>query len=202
MFDNKTLYHFWKRLRPIKTWYLLLACLLSVGVAVVALRNNNLHMLQLRSAVYQADKNNSGLPAALKNLQAYVIAHMNTSLTTGTGSVYPPIQLKYTYERLQAAATQDANAANSKVYTDAQHYCEQQDSTDFSGRNRVPCIENYVSTHGVKPQTVPDALYKFDFISPRWSPDLAGWSVVISAVLLVATIVRLLLGAWLKKKVG
>jgi hypothetical protein len=57
---------------------------------------------------------------------------------------------------------------------------EQQNSTDFSGRNRVPCIEQYVQTHDTTLQPVPDALYKFSFASPRWSPDLAGWSMVLA----------------------
>ena len=157
-------------------------------------------MVHLRDAVYQADKNNGDVDAALKSLQAYVVSHMNTSLTTGNGSVYPPIQLKYTYERLQAAADQAAQTANSQIYTDAQHYCEQQDAVDFSGKNRVPCIESYVTAHGVKVQTVPDAMYKFDFFSPVWSPDLAGWSLVLSGVLLVLATVRFLLGRWLRAR--
>lgn len=202
MFDTKTLYRFWRRIRPLKTWYFFAAFLAAASISIAALRENNLHMVSLRSAVYQADKNNADVAAALKKLQAYVVTHMNTSLTTGSGSVYPPIQLKYTYDRLQAAANQAAQAANGQVYTDAQHYCEQQDSTDFSGKNRVPCIESYVAAHGVKVQTVPDALYKFDFFSPVWSPDLAGWSLVASGVLFVASVVRFVLGVWLRRRVG
>lgn len=200
MFDKKTLHHFWKRIRPLKTWYFLAMFVLSASVAVFALRQNNLHMVRLRNDVYQADQNDGDVSGALKNLQNYVVSHMNTSLTTGAGSVYPPIQLKYTYQRLQAAANQAASMANSQVYTDAQTYCQQLDPTDFSGKNRVPCIESYVTTHGVSAQTVPDALYKFDFFSPIWSPDLAGWSIVVAATFLVLAGVRFLLGRWLRAK--
>src|SRR3569623_2135985 len=109
---------------------------------------------------------------------------MNTYLATSAG-LYPPNQLKYTYDRLVKAEGDRVTLANSQLYTQAQVYCQQQNSVDFSGRNRVPCITNYVNTHGIKTQAIPDALYKFDFVSPRWSPDLAGWSMVFTVLCLV-----------------
>jgi hypothetical protein len=36
---------------------------------------------------------------------------------------------------------------------------------------------------------IPEALYKFAFVSPRWSPDLAGWSMLVSLLSAVAFIV-------------
>src|SRR5882672_6568113 len=145
--------HFWHhiwatRIRPVKVWYLVTLFLLCSVICVMALRQNNQQMGTLRDAVYVADENKGDVVAALQNLQAYVGAHMNTSLTAGS-SVYPPIQLKFTYERLQSDANTKYNQANAAVYTEAQKYCEQQNSTDFSGRNRVPCIESYVAAHGV-----------------------------------------------------
>lgn len=193
----RRLYHMWSVVRLVRPWYFFVVAAVFLGISVFALRANNLHMVKLRDAVYSADKNNGDVQKALTNLQRYVTAHMNTSLTTGS-SIYPPIQLKYTYDRLRAVQLQQNNA---QVYSDAQKYCEAQDSTDFSGRNRVPCIENYVESHGVQPQQIPDSLYKFDFLSPVWSPDLAGWSVV-------ATLLFLLLGMawwpfqlWLKRQI-
>lgn len=177
------LHHHAKRL---KIRYLLLLALASGMLCVFALRANNEHMLQLRSTVYQADKDNSGIQEALQNLQAYVTTHMNTNLSTGT-SVYPPIQLKYTYDRLIQAQGEEIRKQNGKLYTDAQAYCERQNSKDFSGRNRVPCIEQYVKEHGVALPAIEDSLYKFDFVSPRWSPDLAGWSLVTTLLLLLLT---------------
>lgn len=158
-------------------------------------------MLQLRSAVYAADQAGSDVEGSLQALQAYVTAHMNTNLSAGPDPVYPPIQLKYTYERLVKAQSDQLSAANSRIYNDAQKYCEKQDSIGFSGRNRVPCIEKYVKSHGGKQlPEIPDALYKFDFVSPSWSPDLAGWSlvvVVISAVLFIASLITRL---WFKRQ--
>lgn len=192
--DKKWLHHLWTKLRPIKVWYLLVLFLLMAAVAVFALRQNNLRMVELRQAVYTADAQNGDVEGELQKLRAYVYAHMNTDLSTGADSVYPPIQLKYTFQRLQEAQKTKTQQDNAAVYTQAQAYCEGQNSTDFSGRNRVPCIEQYVSNHGVKAKTVPDAMYKFDFISPSWSPDLAGFSVALAVILLVLLVLRFAAG--------
>lgn len=198
--DKKQLHHLWTKIRPIKVWYLLVPLVIVATVAVFSLRQNNLEMVRLRQAVYAADEQNNDVEGALKTLRSYVYGHMNTSLTTGNDSVYPPIQLKYTYQRLQDAANTKSQQDNASVYSQAQAYCEQQNSTDFSGRNRVPCIEKYVSEHGgSKPTTIPDALYKFDFVSPRWSPDVAGFSLALAVLLLILTVLRIAAGYLLKR---
>lgn len=179
-----------KLLKIAKPSYILILAAVSCLICLNALRTNNLEMVKLRADVYQADKDNKDVRGALTTLQHYVTSHMNTNLTPGPNTVYPPIQLKYTYDRLQAAL--DANQqTNDQVYSDAQAYCEAQNSSDFSGRNRVPCIQQYVLSHGATaPKTVPDGLYKFDFLSPTWSPDLAGWTVITTLVLgLLAVVV-------------
>lgn len=197
--NKRRAHHFWTRFRRIKPWYFLAAAILSTVVCVFALRANNEHMVQLREAVYTADKDNTNVGGALHGLQAYVTAHMNTSLDTGPNAVYPPIQLKYTYERL-VQAQQAANQGSDQLYTDAQHYCEQQNSHDFSGRNRVPCIEQYVQSHGgSQAPAIPVSLYKFDFVSPSWSPDLAGWSMVLAALSWLLFVILLVSGRWLKR---
>ncbi len=178
---------FWRFVSHINPLYFLAATLVFGIVCVVALRRNNEHMQQLRTALYQADKNNSNVQLALNNLQAYVVAHMNTNLSTGNGSVYPPIQLQYTYERLLQAEEQNVATTNSGLYTAAQIYCQKIDPVDFSGHNRVPCIEQYVSSHGASMPSIPTALYEFDFVSPSWSPDLAGWTLLLTALSFVAT---------------
>jgi hypothetical protein len=191
--NKRHLHHAWTKLRYIKPWYFLVLAVLSGIVCVFALRANNQHMIKLRDAVYSADRNNTDVQASLKQLQAYVTAHMNTNLNAGSNTVYPPIQLKYTYDRLVQAQGDQLAQTNTQLYTDAQHYCEQQNSTDFSGHNRVPCIEQYVAARtpdAVRLPPIPDALYKFSFVTPTWSPDLAGWSllaVILSGLLFIAT---------------
>ena len=197
MLDKGYLHHLWTRIRVVKTWYIFAAFLVFAAIAVVALRNNYTGMTVLRDAVYQADKDGGDVETTLQELRAYVASHMNTSLDAG-GGVYPPLQLKYTYERLVKAEKDRVESATSQIYTEAQKHCEALHPGSFSGGPRVPCIQEYVKSHGTTAKSVPDALYKFDFVSPRWSPDLAGWSLVISLVLFVLTLTRFVLGRWLK----
>lgn len=198
--DKAELEYLWRRIKPVKVWYLLVALLVTSTIAVIALRSNNLTMVKLRDAVYKADEANGDVEGALRDLRSYVYNHMNTQLSTEDG-VYPPIQLKYTYQRLQEAENAKvAQGSNDAVYHDAQVYCEQQLPTGFSGRTRVQCIEDYVSSHGsaTTAKKVPDAMYKFDFVSPRWSPDLAGFAVAISFTLLILLVLRIAAGLAMK----
>ncbi len=201
--NKRLLHHFWIKFRLIKPWYFLLLTLVCGTVCVSALRANNEHMIKLRDAVYTADRNDTNVQGALQALQAYVTAHMNTELSAGPNAVYPPIQLKYTYDRLVQAQSTSLSQTNSQLYTDAQHYCEKLDPTDFSGHNRVPCIEQYVEAHGSgRLPPIPDDLYKFDFISPAWSPDLAGWSLVttvLSGLLFISTFI---VDRWFKRHIA
>lgn len=156
-------------------------------------------MVVLRDAVYSADKKGEGVDTALDNLRQYIYSHMNTNPASGSDAVYPPIQLKYTYDRLVAAESARVASVNSTIYNDAQQYCEQVDSTDFSGRNRTPCVADYVNAHGAKANSIPDGLYKFSFISPRWSPDLAGWSEVATILSFILALIIFIADRWFKR---
>lgn len=183
--DKRYLHHLRTWFRRISPWYFLVLALVSGTVCVFALRDNNKHMVRLRDAVYAADKQGTGVKKPLQDLQAYVTTHMNTDLSAGNTSVYPPIQLKYTYDRLVKAQKDQLLKANKGLYSQAQAHCEALNHVDFSGHNRVPCIEQYVLDHGNKGKrapAIPDALYKFSFASPSWSPDLAGWSMALAAL--------------------
>ncbi|HUA13526.1 MAG TPA: hypothetical protein VL989_03445 [Candidatus Sulfotelmatobacter sp.] len=180
-----------------KPWYFLVLALISGLICVFALRANNEHMIKLRSAVYAADKSDTNVSEALQNLQAYVTRHMNTSLSTSNG-IYPPIQLKYTYQRLLDQESTTAANNNATLYTDAQNYCQATVPGAFSGRTRIPCIEQYIESHTSLP-AVPTSLYEFDFISPTWSPDLAGWSMAVAIILVVAFILSSITRLYLRK---
>ena len=178
--------------------------IVSAVVCVWSLRDNNLKMVQLRNALYEADKNGGDVNTALNNLRADVYAHMNTNLSSGT-DIKPPIQLKYTYERLQAAAQQQAN--NADLYTEAQTYCQQKipASVSFYGAGRISCVQDYILSHGGKPAAkISSALYEFDFVSPVWSPDLAGWSLILTIIFFLGFISKWIfdkmLGAQLRRQ--
>lgn len=197
--QKKQLHHKWTKIRAIQVWYLVVVFLCMAGITAVALRHNNQQMVELRQAVYQADENNGNTEKALRELRQYVYGHMNTDLSAGSNAVYPPIQLKHTYERLLAAQQEGAKQANAVIYSEAQSYCERLHPESYSGGPRVPCIRDYVASKGVQVPSIPDSLYKFDFVSPTWSPDFAGWSVVLTVLVFLLLIARLLFPYVLKK---
>lgn len=194
--DQKSLHQFHAKLKLVKPAYFFVPAIIATGVCILALRQNNLQMVTLRQELYAADESGQHVDVALNKLRSYVHSHMNTSLSTGEG-IYPPIQLKHTYQRLLEA--QSPSSENAKVYQDAQAFCEQQNPSGFSGRGRVPCIEQYVAEHGAtstmtSQSDVPSDMYKFDFVSPSWSPDLAGWSMVVSLISWAGFFIRVGLG--------
>jgi len=197
--DRRYAHHLLTRIRKVKPWYFLVIALASGIVCVTALRQNNLHMARLRDAVYTADYSGTGVQQALQNLQVYVAAHMNTDVSAGPNTPYPPIQLEYTYDRAVQAAGQAASTANAQIYTDAQHHCEAAIPNGFSGRYRIACVQDYVNAHGVALPNIPDALYKFDFLSARWSPDMAGWSMVAAVAATLCCAGLWLMQWWLRR---
>lgn len=174
-----------------------MALVIVFGVmSLVNLRHNNEHMVRLRDAVYTADKNNGDVEGTLRTLRQYVYSHMNTSLSSGPNAVHPPIQLKYTYERLQQAQQNILGQGNSALYNEAQTYC---DGQTVIGSEVITCIQNYATSHGANLTPIPDGLYKFDFTSAKWSPDAAGWSLVAAALALLAFLVSAPYHWWAKK---
>lgn len=188
-----------KFIRAIKPWYLIALTVIVASICIFALRANNEHMNQLRNDVYIADKKGGNVELALENLDKYVTSHMNTDLSSGPNGIYPPIQLTHSYNR----ATQNLQVAlqqqNSTLYTQAENYCQAKIPQGFSGRYRVPCIEQFITDHGLKVNNTSTALYQFDFISPTWSPDLAGWSLVATILLAILTVVSFIVNWHIKR---
>ncbi len=199
--NKRRLHHTWRQLHKFSAWYFLLGFVIWSGIAVGALRNNNLTALRLRDEVMKVDQQNGDVEAALRELRAYMHGHMNTSLAV-EGGVYPPIQLKYRYERLVEAELAKTNQSNT-VYADAQKYCEANEPESFYGAGRLTCIQGYIDRQpNVKTETpyIPDSLYKFDFASPAWSADLAGLSIVAAALFGILFVVRFGLERWMRSK--
>lgn len=196
--DKRQLHHYWRYLRGVKPWYFLMMVVVFGTVALVSLRHNNQRMIVLRDAVYAADKSNGDVEGSLRELRQYIFGHMNTSLATGPNAVHPPIQLKYTYERIQANRQQALGQNNGALYGEAQRTCNDQGQT-ATAEQTINCIENFMAARGVQLEDVPDALYKFDFVSARWSPDIAGWSLLLACFSAVGFIMSGLYH-WLMKR--
>ncbi len=199
--DRRTAQNAYKNLHHLNPWYVFVVFLILASFSVYQLRSNNLHMAQLRDAVYTADQKNTDVDGSLQHLRDFVGHHMNTDLSSGENAVYPPIQLKYTYDRLITEKSKGTNDRNARIYTEAQAYCEDKIPSGFSGRYRIGCIQDYVKSHNASPTYISPDLYKFDFYSPVWAPDLAGISLVLAGISFTL-FVALLLTRWVVKQVA
>lgn len=196
--DKKFFRRFARFLKPIHIGIFLAIAIVSGVVCIMALRDNNQKALDLRDKVIQVDKDNGDIETALRELRSFVYAHMNTDLAAGDNAIKPPIQLKYRYERLLEAQQQDVKRQSDQIYSEAQAECERKFPSGLRNSGRIPCITEYIATKGIKQEPIPDSLYKFDFVSPLWSPDLAGWSLVVASVTMALFVIRLGMGRWVK----
>lgn len=171
-------------------------------VGVYALRQNNFRMIELRQAVITADEKNGDVETALANLRDYVYGHMNTNLSSGQNAIKPPIQLKGRYERLTASKQAQIKADNQAIQAQGEAVCAAQFPGAGFNSPRVSCVQAYVAANAKQSSTeIPAELYKFDFVSPRWSPDLAGISLLFSAGFFVLFILRFVAERWMIAKI-
>lgn len=199
MLKKRHVHYAAKKLRPISKWYFLIAAIFFTVTAVYGLRQNNLKAIQLRDEVIAADKANKDVETKLRNLREFIYSHMNADLSAGSNT-QQPIQLKYRYERLVNAEKKRVDKLSGSIYTEAQKSCEKKfplGAAGASGGGRVACIEDFVTKSGVTPINIPEDLYKFDFISPFWSPDLAGLSIVLAIIAGLLFVFRIISDKWL-----
>lgn len=150
-------------------------------------------MVERRAAVISADDTNNqdNTIQRLYDLQQYVSSHMNTDMGKG-------VYLETSYKRdTQAALDKAANAqnANGNIYKKAQEVC----APKFSNYSTayLQCTTSELAKYPAAADLVaavklpsPDS-YLHDFVSPIWSPDFAGWSLVVCIVITLLIVVRL-----------
>lgn len=163
----------------------------TAALSVYGLVQNGNGAVARYNALVAVDQAGGDVGQALNDLRGFIYSHMNAEIG-GPNGIYPPIQLNGTYQRLVAAEEQRVADANDELYAEAQDYCEQFGSQGFSGGSRVECINSYVDEHGAKVQSIDESFYKYDFVAPRWSPDLAGFSLILCALFTGLTLVYLL----------
>ncbi len=191
---KKTLKSAWALWGNLSLGTILLILGLSAAGSIYGLRSNNLTMIDLRNEVILADKDDGDIEQALRDLRAHVNSHMNTDLSRdlgGVSGVEQPIQLIYSFYRASIDEYQKLvvdSAENTTILNDAIAAC-----TSVQITERLNCINTEVETvddsnfPALAP--LPKDLFVHDFHSPRWTPDLAGISIVFFAlsILLLAT---------------
>jgi preprotein translocase subunit SecF len=160
---------------------------ISLLFSINALRQNNLNMVKQRDEVYSVDKSGGDINTSLNKLRDYVYSHMNTNLNSGGHNIKPPIQLQYTYQKLQEEEGLRVTEANTALYGKGQHYCH-----NIGSKDTATCVQRYIANNTQSVQSIPASLYQFDFVSPTWSPDVAGWSLVATLLSGAAIILRII----------
>jgi hypothetical protein len=151
----------------------------SIAITLYALRANNVKMLELRDAVIAADESGIAVYERLGELQQHVAAHMNAT-PPRLGSE-PSIQLKNSYDRARAMESARVSAERTNIANEATQYCESSlQSARLSAR--ASCVADYIAARPVQERPVVADLYRYDFVSPRWTPDLAGIMLVVAIV--------------------
>lgn len=189
MSDKKQVKKSLKQLQCIKTWQLVILLIFACFISATFLRLNNIGMVQRRQAVYIADTkgDDSLIQNRLYDLQRYVSSHMNTNMGKG-------VFLVATYNRdKQAIIAKAASGSRGNIYKKAQEVC----SPRFSSWSPayVQCTINELAKYPsgkILNDTVnlPTGPYMHNFASPLWSPDFAGWSLVVCVVILIIVIAR------------
>jgi hypothetical protein len=123
---------------------------------------------------------------------------MNTQLRS-PDATEPPIQLINQFNRyIEAEQAKVANQDTNQIYKDAQAQCE---TGAIPLTARAQCIQDYIIANGGNTAVLvipPKELYTFDFVSPLWSPDIAGFSIILAILSGVLLVLRLIIGRILK----
>lgn len=193
MADKRQIRRSIQQLQRVKTWQLVVLLIIASFIAATFLRLNNIGMIERRDAVYAADEagNSEATIDRLYDLQRYVAAHMNTSLGAG-------IYLEASYNRDKQALLDSASAdsnPNGNIYKKAQEVCAPQFSRYSAAY--VACTTSELAKYPAASELnnevkLPQDLYRHAFISPIWSPDFAGWSVLVCVALALMIAIRLI----------
>lgn len=196
--NKRKLHHQYKKIKIIRPDYFLIAGLIFLGFGVHGLRQNNFEAIRLRDDVIKADAQNGDIEGALRKLRQHIYSHMNADLSSGATTIKQPVQLKHRYEELVAAEAKKTKAKNIQIQNKAEAVCAAKHPGGGFNRSRVVCVTEYLKDNAAKESEIPPELYKFDFISPAWTPDKAGLSLLAAGLLFVVFVIRLGVGWWYK----
>ena len=199
-----------KRLSQIKTWQLVILLIMSGFISATFLRLNNVGMVERRESVEHADKAGDivNLQQRLYDLQRYVSTHMNAD----PGKIALDHTYKQMYDRkLKEFEEEIKNQSNNDTVSKVRAVCDTRAQQGGYGRfttqadpRYINCInEEWAKYPAAKatnlqleaPSTEP---YYHTFISPIWSADYAGWSLLVTIFIAMIIVMRLVVLGVLK----
>ena len=157
----------------------------------------------------------NNLKATLTELKQYTNSHIvinfiekngRNVLTFGTG----PFYLENQYNRKATTALAEAenqlkqtgdNNPNGNIFAKAMEICKPQAITHgwaWNSPGYLNCMTGVINSYPSTDQLTtslaanipPTSLYRYDFSSPVWAPDLAGFSVLLCLLLLIFILLR------------
>ncbi|MGD8373249.1 MAG: hypothetical protein PVI21_00095 [Candidatus Woesebacteria bacterium] len=197
MSNRRQVHYWWRMLRRIKVWQLMILLAIFSVASVELLRQNNLGMIELRNMVKMADEqgNDAQTKQSLADLQSYIYSHMNTSM--GERGIY----LEHTYQRAYERTIQEGMKDDSEsrnLYNSADEACQSVFNKTYSFPAYTQCVAERLANQdssdplaSIKTPSVD--LYRYNFTSPLWTPDNAGFVVLITFLILIFLLVRILL---------
>lgn len=192
MADKRSIRHDIKKLQRVKLWQLLILLILAGFIAATFLRLNNTGMVQRRNAVISADKagDTQQIAERLAELQNYSATHMNAA-----GGV---IYLQHQYDRDAQAAIKAASNSSSESAA-ANAHAEEVCHPQYSGWSTayMQCflaeLAKYPTSDKLAEPELPNTeLYRYEFVSPLWTPDFAGFSLLVVGLLIFMIFLRLI----------
>ncbi len=161
-----------KKLPKVKSRYFFIIAIVAGLVCTLQLSATRHHAANLASQIASLDSSGQDVTSQLGELSTYTSHHMLAST-----SVY----LKGSYDRATAAA--NGSAVDPAIYSAAQAKC----ASHADSIAQSKCVSEYMAANApqtnAQPQVQPSqADYTKTFVSPGWTPDGAGLSLLIGAV--------------------
>ena len=199
-----------KRLSQIKTWQLVILLIMSGFISATFLRLNNVGMVERRESVENADKAGDivNLQQRLYDLQRYVSTHMNAD----PGKIALDHTYKQMYDRkLKEFEEEIKNQSNNDTVSKVRAVCDARARQGGYGRATTQADPRYVSCINEEWEKYPAAKvanlqfeapstepYYQTFVSPIWSADYAGWSLLVTIFIAMIIVMRLVVLGMLK----
>ena len=199
-----------KRLSQIKTWQLVILLIMSGFISATFLRLNNVGMVERRESVEHADRAGDivNLQQRLYDLQRYVSTHMNAD----PGKIALDHTYKQMYDRkLKEFEEEIKNQSNNDTVSKVRAVCDARARQGGYGRATTQADPRYVSCINEEWEKYPAAKvanlqfeapstepYYHTFVSPIWSADYAGWSLLVTIFIAMIIVMRLVVLGMLK----
>lgn len=204
--------------KAVRVWQLILILIPLMFLTATLLRFDHLRMVELRSAVVEADQSGdeAALQTSLVNLSDFVFSHVVINITEMNGAPVVvfgtgPFYLEQQYLRAANAAITEAEATiiddsnpNGNIYAAVAAICQPlaiANGWAWSSQGYLDCwtseLAKYPATDRLENTllaAVPSTeLYRVNYASPLWSPTPTGFALLACAIIIIVIMVRILI---------